>query len=179
MPIAGFLPLLLAARLGVEETAAAREQARICESATGASAVTACQSALSLGLQPERAHAVRRLLGRRLAALARWPDVVALYREDSELRPLDALAQLRLGEAVLFGLGDPRAAEPALRESLRIDPAQASAHASLGMSLQAQGRSAEAVSEFESALKQDGTVFDDRPAARAVYEAARGGSAWP
>lgn len=179
MPIAGLLPLLLAARLGVEETAAAREQARICESATGEAAVTACQGALHLGLAPARAHAVRRLLGRRLAALARWPDVVALYREDGELRPLDAEAQLRLGEAVMFGMGDPRAAEPALRESLRIDPAQAKAHAALGLCLQAQGRWAEAVSELDAAATQDPTILDDRPAARAIYEAARGGSPWP
>jgi hypothetical protein len=177
MPLAGLL--LLAARLAGEETAAAREQARVCESTTGATATTACQSALSLGLQPDRAHAVRRLLARRLAAVARWNEVVLLYREDSLLRPLDAEAQLRLGEAVLFGLGDASAAEPALRECVRIDPAPAWPHAALGMSLQAQGRSAEAVSAFEAALQLDATVFADRPAAREVYEAARAGVAWP
>jgi hypothetical protein len=35
------------------------------------------------------------------------------------------------------------------------------------------------VSEFEAALRLQPSYFDQRPAARAAYEAARAGRRWP
>ena len=41
------------------------------------------------------------------------------------------------------------------------------------------GRAPDAVAAFEQALRIDPTVLDQRPAARAAYDAARRGEKWP
>jgi len=174
----GALFLLLAAAAPVE-TAAAREQARLCEALVGAPSVAACRSAIALGIHEERAVFVRRILARRLASLERFAELVELYREDAARHPLDPSCHLRLGQALLFGLGQAEIAEPSLREAVRLEPAVAWAWAALGTSLQAQGKSSEARSAFEEALQLDEGVLEDRPGTRASYEAARDGTSWP
>ena len=70
-------PLLLAflaVAAQPKETAAAREQARLCEKLAGAESLAACQRAIALGLGPERLGPVRQLVARRLASLQRWEE---------------------------------------------------------------------------------------------------------
>jgi tetratricopeptide (TPR) repeat protein len=175
----GGLLLLLATGAVPAETAAAREQARLCETLVGAPSVNACKGALALGIHGERAVFVRRILARRLASLERWSELVELYREEVARLPLDPASHLRLGQAVLFGLGQAEAAEPSLREAARLEPSAAWTWAALGVCLQAQARSEEARAAFEEALRLDAGVLEDRPGTRAAFEAAREGTTWP
>jgi Flp pilus assembly protein TadD len=70
-------------------------------------------------------------------------------------------------------------AEPELREAARLRPEDAEAQVLLGDALAQLGRAADAVAAFEQALRLDPKVLDQRPAARAAYDAARRGEKWP
>ena len=164
--------MLLAAARTAQAQPAAVVQARVCVRTTGEAAVAACRRALELGLPAARQPAIEATLAARLAALGRGDDVVEVYRGAVSRRPADGEAHLRLGAALLQ-------AEPTLREAVRLRPEDAEAQALLGNALGLLGRSAEAVAAFEQALRLDPAVLDARPAARAIYEAARQGRRWP
>jgi Flp pilus assembly protein TadD len=70
-------------------------------------------------------------------------------------------------------------AEPELREAIRLRPDDAEAQVLLGDALVRLGRAPDAVAAFEQALRLDANVLDQRPAARAAYDAARRGEKWP
>jgi tetratricopeptide (TPR) repeat protein len=159
--------------------AAAAAQARICARATGEPAVTACRRALELGLPSARQPAIEAALASRLASLERWDDVVEVYRGAASRRPGDAQARVRLGAALLHMQDRAAEAETELREAVRLRPEDAEAQALLGNALALRERFAEAVAAFDQALRLDPTVLDQRPAARAAYEAARRGERWP
>lgn len=161
------------------ETLAARTQARLCQELSRESAVEACRGALTLGLGPERAVAVRQLLALKLVSLERWGDLVELYREEVERDPRDCEAQLRLGAALLFARNEPEAALGPLREAIRLRPDDTRARLALGVALNALGRQEEAVAVFDEALRIDPDVLEPLPVARAVLEAARSGRRWP
>jgi tetratricopeptide (TPR) repeat protein len=119
------------------------------------------------------------VLAAQLAALQRWDEVVDTYRAAVGRRPADAQARLRLGVALLHMRDRPAEAEPELREAVRLQPADAVAQALLGNALALLGRPADAVAAFEEALRLDLAVLDQRPGARAAYDAARRGERWP
>ena len=171
--------MLLAAARTAQAQPAAVVQARVCVRTTGEAAVAACRRALELGLPAARQPAIEATLGARLAALGRGDDVVEVYRGAVSRRPADGEAHLRLGAALLHMQGRAAEAEPTLREAIRLRPEDAEAQALLGNALGLLGRSAEAVAAFEQALRLDPAVLDARPAARAIYEAARQGRRWP
>ena len=171
--------LLLAGAGPARAQTTAADQARLCTRTTGQSAVAACRSALELGLPAARQPAIEATLASRLSTLERWGEVIDVYRGAVSRRPADGQARIRLG-AVLLHMQDRAAeAEPELREATRLRPADAEAHALLGNALALLGRSADAVSAFEQALRLEPTVLDHRPAARAAYDAARRGERWP
>jgi tetratricopeptide (TPR) repeat protein len=153
----------------------ARRLAHQCAALTKEPAIAACQSALALGLSPERAANAQQLLALNLSALDRWEEVVAAYRELARLRPKDATAHWRLGDAFLYGLGRPLDALPHLREAVRLAPALTGAQISLGVALNESGAHAEAVQAFEEAQRLDPRCFDVHPSARNVFDAARRG----
>jgi tetratricopeptide (TPR) repeat protein len=161
------------------ETAAAREQARLCEITTGESSLAACRRAIEMGLGPARLWPVRQIVARRLAALEMWEELAEHFRGDVALRPGDTEAYLKLGSVLLFGLGRLSEAEAALSESIRLAPDVALGHALLALALGASGRSSEAAAEFDIARHLDDHIFDHRPAMAAAYEAAQGGEPWP
>ncbi len=161
------------------ETAAAREQARLCERLDGEEAIAACREALALGIGPARRGAVRQLLSVRLAALERWDELAALLRESVQLDPGDAAAWQRLGGVLLFGLGRPTDAVPALEEAARLAPGDAPVRVDLAVALASAGRLPEAVAACDVAAGLDPAVLDSRPGARAVLDAAREGKRWP
>ena len=161
------------------ETAAAREQARLCEITTGDVSLAACRRAIELGLGPARIAPVRQVLARRLAALARWDELAEHFRGDLAQRPDDAEAHLKLGSALFFGLGRPAEAAAAFGESVRLAPDSALGHALLGLALGANARATEAAAEFEIALRLDERLFDQRPAMASAFDAAQRGEVWP
>jgi tetratricopeptide (TPR) repeat protein len=161
------------------ETAAAREQARLCERLDGEEAIAACRAALALGIGPARRAAVRQLLSLRLATLERWDDLAALLRDSVELDPGDAVAWQRLGGVLLFGLGRPADAVLALEEAVRLAPGEASARVDLAVALASAGRLPDALAAFAEAARLDPAVLESRPATRAVLDAAREGRRWP
>lgn len=161
------------------ETAAAREQARLCERESREAGAAACRSALALGIGPARRDAVREKLARHLVALERWDELGELLRENVALHPASAEAWQRLGTVLLFALGQPAEATSALAEASRLAPADASVRLSLALALHAGGRTTEAADAFEEALRLDPAVLEGRPAARAVFEAVRRGEPWP
>jgi tetratricopeptide (TPR) repeat protein len=171
--------LLLPTAALAGETAAAREQARLCERLSGEEAVAACRSALALGIGPARRGPVRELLARQLVALERWDEFAELFRDAVRQDPADAVAWQRLGAALLFALDAPAEALGALQEAVRLAPRDTAARVSLGLALAANGRPPEAAAALEEALRLDASALDGRPAARAVLEAARQGRAWP
>jgi cytochrome c-type biogenesis protein CcmH/NrfG len=154
-------------------------QTRICARTTGEPGIAACRRALELGLPPSRQPAVEATLASRLADLQRWDEVAEVYRGAVARRPADGLARLRLGAALLHMQDRASEAEPALREAVRLRPEDAEAQVLLGEALARLDRAPEAVAAFEEALRLEPTVLDRRPAARAVYEAARRGQRWP
>lgn len=158
---------------------AAVAQARLCTRSTGETATAACRRALELGLPPARQPAIEAVLAARLADLERFDDVVEVYRAAVARRPEDGLARLRLGSALLHMKDLPAEAEPVLREAVRLRPEDAAAHVALAAALAGLKRNTEAVAAFEEALRLQPTVLDLRPAARAVYEAARQSEDWP
>ncbi len=161
------------------ETAAAREQARLCERENLEAGVAACREALALGIGGARRDAVREMLARHLVALERWDELAELLRENVRLDPGSSGAWQRLGLTLLFGLDETAAAVGALEEAVRLAPADANARLGFAMALQAAGRPAEAVEVLDEALKLDPAVLEGRPAARAALEAARRGEPWP
>ena len=161
------------------ETAASREQARLCEKFTGEESLAACRRAIELGLSPERLGPVRQIVARRLASLERWAELAEHFRADVALRPLDAEARLRLGSTLLFAVGQPAEAEAELAEAVRLEPSSAVARSLLALALAAHGRFQEAADEFDAATSLDEHLLDHRPAMRAAVEATRRGEAWP
>ncbi|HXY40298.1 MAG TPA: hypothetical protein VEQ10_11525 [Vicinamibacteria bacterium] len=178
------LPALAAAAeeprrpLAPRETAAAREQARLCERLSGMPAVEACRAALALGISPARRPAIRELLARQLVTLERWDELAELYRERVRLDPADAVAWQRLGSTLLYALGLPAEAIGALQQAARLAP-DAETELALAVALATVRRSSEAVAAFEAALRLDPHVLDGRPASSDLFEAARQGRAWP
>jgi tetratricopeptide (TPR) repeat protein len=161
------------------ETAAAREQARLCERRGLAAGAAACRSALELGIGPDRRAALREQLARHLVRLEDWDALADLLREGVRLEPRSALAWQRLGLALLFALHETEESVSALREAVRLAPEDAEARVGLAQALVVAGRSAEAAAAFEAALRLSPGVLDGRPAARAAFEAARSGAGWP
>jgi len=151
----------------------------ICARTTGDPGIAACRRALELGLPPARQPAVEATLASRLAQLQHWDDVAEVYRGAVARRPADPQARLRLGAALLHMQDRAAEAEPALREAVRLRPDDAEAQVLLGEALARLDRAPEAVAAFEEALRLEPTVLDRRPAARAVYDAARRGQRWP
>jgi tetratricopeptide (TPR) repeat protein len=172
----------LAAAEGVpppSETAAAREQARLCEKLAGAAGAAACRQALTLGIAPPRRSAVREQLARHLVALEDWDALADHFRESVGLQPLDAEAWRRLGLTQLFALHQPAEALAALEQAVKLAPADAEARVGLAQALVASGRPEAAAAAFGEALRLDAAVLEGRPAARAAYDAARRGATWP
>jgi tetratricopeptide (TPR) repeat protein len=161
------------------ETAAAREQARLCERENLEKGVAACRAALDLGIGPARRGPVREILARHLVTLERWDDLAELLRENVRLDPKDAAAWQRLGLTLLFALDAPAEATGALEQAVQLAPADASARLGLALALHAAGRSKEATAAFDEARRLDPAVLDGRPAARAALEAARRDEPWP
>jgi tetratricopeptide (TPR) repeat protein len=141
--------------------------------------VAACRAALQLTLGKERRAVAQQVLAWHLANLARWDEAVDAYRELVRLRPDNAEAHLRLGEALLFGVGKAGEALPALEDAARIDARNARVFGSQGFALAALDRFRESVAAFEHAERLDPGFWIGRPSARAVYEAARRGERWP
>jgi len=162
-----------------EETAAAREQARLCERLNLVAGVDACRSALALGIGPERRAALRDRLARELVALEDWDALADHFREGVTLEPQNALAWQRLGLTLLFALHQAPEAVSALEEAVRLAPGDAEARVGLAQALVVAGRRAEAVTAFEAALGLSPQVLEGRPAASAALEAARRGADWP
>ncbi len=160
------------------ESLEARRQAYVCTIAPREAALVACRRALELGLAAPHAATVNLVLGLHLAALGRWDEVVAIYRERVRLTPQSADAHWRLGDALLLGLSSPEQAVAPLREAVRLDPRLAGAHVSLGVALNATGAQADALAAFEEAVRLDPRVLENRPAAQRVLEAARRGRRW-
>jgi len=161
------------------ESAAAREQARLCERQNLAAGAEACRAALALGIGPERRAALRAQLARHLVALEDWDALADQLRDEVRLEPQIALGWQRLGLTLLFALQQAKEAVSALEEAVRLAPADAEARVGLAQGLAADGRIAESAAAFEAALRLDPTVLDGRPAARAAFEAARAGASWP
>jgi tetratricopeptide (TPR) repeat protein len=161
------------------ETAAAREQARLCERENLEAGVAACLEALRLGIGPARRGPVREMLTRHLVALERWDELAEVLRENVRLDPKSPAAWLRLGTTLLFALGEAAEATSALEQAVRLAPADAQARLGLALALHAAGRTAEAAAAYEEALRLDPGVLTGRPAARAALEAARRGEPWP
>jgi tetratricopeptide (TPR) repeat protein len=161
------------------ETAAAREQARLCERLAGDDGAAACRQALALGIAAPRRAALREQLARHLVALEDWDALAELFRESVRLAPQDGEAWRRLGLTLLFGLHQTAEAVGALEQAVRIAPADAEARLGLAQALAASGQLQPAVAAFDAALRLDPGVLDGRPAARAALEAARRGAAWP
>ncbi len=161
------------------ETAAAREQARLCERENLEAGAAACRAALALGIGPARRDAVRELLARHLVALERWEELGELLRENVALHPTSSEAWQRLGLVLLFALDRPAEASSALAEAARLAPADASVRLALALAHHAGGRTDEAAAAFEEALRLDPAVLESRPASRAVFEAVRRKEPWP
>jgi Flp pilus assembly protein TadD len=141
--------------------------------------MAACRRALELGLSAARQPAIEATLAARLSSLKRWDEVLDVYRGAVSRRPTDGQARIRLGAALLHMQDRAVEAEPELRQATRLRPDDAEAHVLLGNALAQLGRPADAVAAFEQALHLDPTVLDQRPAARAAFEAARRGARWP
>lgn len=171
--------VLLAVAARAPETAAAREQARLCEKLNGEESLAACHRAIDLGLGPERLGPVRQIVARRLAALDRWEELVEHFRGDVAMHPLDAEMRQKLGSTLLFALGRPQEAVVELAEAVRLAPDSALARALLALAQGVSGGLKDAADGFEAALRLDEHLLDHRPAMGAAYEAARRGEAWP
>jgi tetratricopeptide (TPR) repeat protein len=171
--------LLADARPSRAQGGAAAVQARLCTRSTGEAALAPCRKALELGLPVTRQPAIEATLASRLAALERWDEVVEVYRGAVSRRPADGPARIRLGAALLHMQDRAAEAEPELREAARLRPEDAEAQVLLGNALALLGRAPEAIIAFDVALRLDPTVLEQRPAAKAAYEAARRGEKWP
>jgi cytochrome c-type biogenesis protein CcmH/NrfG len=118
-------------------------------------------------------------LARKLAVRERWDEVVDTYRALVEARPKDADVRRRLGAALLFGKGDAGGAAEALREAVRLAPEAPEGFTLLAAALSAGARPAEAALACDEARRLDASLFERRPAAAALCDAARRGEPWP
>ncbi len=177
--MSGLVLIVLLAAPRVVETPLAREQARLCEELPREEGLQACRRALALGLAPGRVGPVRELLARRLVALEKWEELTAHFQEDVRRQPESAVFHFRLGSILFFALGRAEEGLGPLQEAVRLDRGVAEYHATLALALSALGRPPEAAAAFEQALGIDPEVLSERPAARAVLEAARRGESWP
>ena len=168
-----------AAAANASDAPAAAQAARLCVELQKEASVAAGRAALALGLGARRAGGVRDVLASRLAALDRWEEVVAVHREAAAEPGAAAQTYVRLGSALLHGVGRPEEAVPWLKEAARLDPVDAEAWGVLGAALSALGRSAEAAAAFDEAALRDPTWLERHPASQAIAEAARKGEAWP
>jgi tetratricopeptide (TPR) repeat protein len=157
---------------------AVTEARRRCLEAPREEAVPACQEALEAGLSASAAAVVRQALVSALVELARYDEAVAALREGARLMPGDAEAQLKLGSGLLHLGGNASEAIPVLQASLRLRGDDARAYGELGLALHRLGQHAEAVAAFAEAERLDAGYFEDRPAARAAYEASKRGESW-
>ena len=172
-----FAPVASAAP--ARDSGAAVLSARQCVDLPKDAGIAACRAALAQGLSPRRAGVVRDVLASKLAALGRWEEVVAVYREGAHDPAPDAQVLLRLGSALVQGVGRPEEALPWLREAARLAPADPEPWGILGAALAALGRRAEAAAAFDEAVRRDPSWLDSHPASQAIAEAARKGEAWP
>jgi Flp pilus assembly protein TadD len=184
MTLTACAPLAFALLVGLAppraaETPAAREEARRCFAQAGERGVAACRRALALPLGPSRAALVRRTLAEKLTALGRTDEALDVYRDAARARPDDAEAHWRLGEALLALAGDAEGALGPLDRARELAPGDARVHGTRGLALSALGRAADAVRAFEAALHLDPEFLENRPGARAAYQAARRGERWP
>jgi tetratricopeptide (TPR) repeat protein len=170
---------LLVGMAGAVETAASREQARLCERLAGEESLAACQRAIDLGLGPTRLGPVRQIMARRLAALERWVELAEHFRVDVGLHPQDSETRLRLGSTLLYALDRPDDAIVELAEAVSFAPDSALARGTLAVALAARGRAKDAAAEFEAAVRLDEHLLDHRPAMREAFAAARRGESWP
>jgi len=171
---------VLAAAPGVRaQGAAAGEQRRLCLEARREAAVTACRQALQMPLPARGAAVVRQALVDALVELGRGGDAVDVLREAASLHPADAEAQLKLGSGLLHLAGNAEEAVPVLQASLRLRAGDARAYGELALALHRLGQHAEAAAAFAEAERLDPAYFEDRPAARASYEASKRGQSWP
>jgi tetratricopeptide (TPR) repeat protein len=141
-------------------------------------AVRACRAALAEGLPPRRAAVVNSVLALHLANVGRFEEAASAYRALVKLRPDDPQAQLRLSDALLLGQGRPTEALEAAQTALRLRPDWPEAFVTLGLAEAALERFEEAAAAFEHAAVLDPEIWDRRPAAREVYEAAKRGRRW-
>lgn len=177
--MSAWLLLLVAASRPGAETAAARQQARACVSETGEAGIAACRLALELGLKPERAAVVNGVLATKLAAGQHWEEAATALEEWCRLAPSDPEPRRRLADVLLHGLSRAEDAAARFQEAVQLAPDDAATWGALGVALASARRYAEAIEAFDTALRLDPALFDSRPAARAVAEAARERKAWP
>lgn len=164
---------------GTTESVAVIEESYRCLARAKEEGVAACRAALALNPAPWRAEVLRQVLAARLTTLVRLDEVVEVYRESARVLPGDPAAQLRFGSALLYFAVDPSGAEAPLREALRLDPQNPTAHATLAMALLSLGRFPEARDAFDEAVRLEPAYFENRPGARQAYEAVRRGESWP
>jgi tetratricopeptide (TPR) repeat protein len=170
----------LSASVPQAESLEARQQFRLCLGGVHEEAgVAACRKALGLGLTPQRAALVHGVLASKLASLSRWEESVLALRALTLMRPEDLEAQLRLGSALLHGLGQAAEAVEPLRHASWLAPGDARVHAELALALHRLGEHSLALAEFEEAQRLDPSYLEGRPAARLAFEAARRGEPWP
>jgi tetratricopeptide (TPR) repeat protein len=161
------------------DSPAAALPARQCVDLPKEPGIAACRAALASGLSPRRAAVVRHVLAAKLAALGRWEEVVAVYREAAREPPPNAEAYVRLAAALVHGVGRPEEALSWLRDAARLDPADPEPWGALGAALLALGRSDSAAAAFDEAVRRDPSWLESHPASQAMSEAARRGEAWP
>ena len=118
---------------------------------------------------------MRQTLVSALVELSRLDEAVDVLREGARLAPDDAEAQLKLGAGLLHLAGNAEGAVPVLQASLRLRADDPRAYGELGLALHRLGQHAEAVAAFAEAERLDPDYFEDRPAARAAYEASKRG----
>jgi tetratricopeptide (TPR) repeat protein len=81
-----------------------------------------------------------------------WRDSISVYQHAIDVTSYNYLARFNLA-SVLEARGNPAGAVAQLRETLRIQPYFASAHAELGQLLAKQGQPEEALKELQSAVR--------------------------
>jgi predicted Zn-dependent protease len=93
----------------------------------------------------------------------KWDEAANIYRQILEQNPKVPNINLRLGRAILSQPETPEtneAARQAFQRELDVDPTNASAEFWLGEMARREGKSAEAIPHFVSALKLDTTMIE-------------------